>query len=119
MSIKNTFSKLTGLGRLVVIVLLVGILGAGVFFGTKNSGINLGSPFCSWTPTPVGVQSSGVMVAKTEARSPSSTNASTSVSKLSRWTTSTEQHPILKNIRMPSVSVPSTRIPWKQANPVL
>lgn len=42
MSIKSTFSKLTGLGRLVVIVLVVGLLGAGVFFGTKSSGINLG-----------------------------------------------------------------------------
>ena len=42
MSIKSTFSKLTGLGRLVVIVLVVGLLGAGIFYGAKSSGINLG-----------------------------------------------------------------------------
>jgi len=42
MSIKSTFSKLTGFGRLLTIVLAVGLLGAAVFFGTKNSGINLG-----------------------------------------------------------------------------
>ena len=42
MSIKSTFSKLTGLGRLVVIVLVVGLLGAGIFFGAKSKGINLG-----------------------------------------------------------------------------
>lgn len=41
MSIKSTFSKLTGLGRLVVIVLVVGLLGAGIFYGAKSTGINL------------------------------------------------------------------------------
>lgn len=40
--LKSKFSRLTGLGRLLTILFVVGVIGAVVFFGTKNSGINLG-----------------------------------------------------------------------------
>ena len=42
MSISSTFSKLTTVGRLCVIILLVGIIGAGVWFGGKTLGVKLG-----------------------------------------------------------------------------
>ena len=42
MSISSTFSKLTTVGRLCVIILLVGIIGAGVWFGGKSLGLKLG-----------------------------------------------------------------------------
>lgn len=42
MSISSTFSKLTTVGRLCVIILLVGVLGAAVWFGCKSFGINIG-----------------------------------------------------------------------------
>ena len=42
MSISSTFSKLTTVGRLCVIILLVGIIGAGVWFGGKSLGVKLG-----------------------------------------------------------------------------
>lgn len=45
MGIKNSFQKLTTLGRLCVIILLVAIVGGGVWFGAKKLGKGDGKMF--------------------------------------------------------------------------